>query len=80
MAEQAYHNLKPLEPLATATPGPAKQEGMAWSRNSVIMNFARYTARQIVREDGATKVASYRRSRPEISPASPSLISKATRS
>jgi hypothetical protein len=51
MADRAYHNLEPLEPLATATPGPAKQEGMVWSRNGVVIILARLNARNIVKED-----------------------------
>ena len=53
MANQAYHNLKPLEPLdASATQDLATREGMVvWSRNSVITNFARLNARNIIKED-----------------------------
>ena len=51
MADRAYHNLEPLEPLATATPGPAKQEGMVWSRNGVVIILARLNARNIVKQD-----------------------------
>jgi hypothetical protein len=52
MADRAYHNLKPLEPLATATQEPATREGMVvWSRNSVVTTFARLNARNIVKED-----------------------------
>ena len=47
MAEQAYHNLKPLEPLdVSATQEPATREGMVvWSRNSVVIILARLNAR-----------------------------------
>ena len=53
MAEQAYHNLKPLEPLdVSATQEPATREGMVvWSRNSVVIILARLNARNVVKED-----------------------------
>ena len=51
MADRAYHNLEPLEPLATATQDPTTREGVVWSRNSVVIILARLNARNIVKED-----------------------------
>jgi hypothetical protein len=43
------NSVKPFS--VTTAQEPATREGVVWSRNSVIMNFALYTARKIVRED-----------------------------
>jgi hypothetical protein len=43
------NSVKPFS--VTTAKDPATGEGVVWSRNSVVMNFALYTARKIVRED-----------------------------